>query len=358
VTIRIAIFGLFGSFDYYQIGGLESISRRIANGLIQKGHQVDFVTYGAPATTHTVTESGIGIDAFATLQEALDNLIHKYEHVLTMYLRPLDRLRFLMFRQRNNRRLSFHQVFFNWPDSPWKRKAACLDARLYPFNGRLFCISPRIFHDVRQWSNQALLMLPPIPESYFIDPVDKPKKDKLRVTYIGRTEPGKGIEDVISLVTSLQSHPEIEFEIHGFHHKHLEVSVRIHEWLSRQKELQYFYTPFEGYSPHVETELRNILKYTDILLLPYRKLSSTIDMPVLLLEGMASLCAILTRPLGDIPEIYGASCLLLPEPAAAGPIILESQGFLEEERQRIQRRNQELGFGLDHILNQFIQAIA
>ena len=104
--------------------------------------------------------------------------------------------------------------------------------------------------------------------------------------------------------------------------------------------------------------LPHILRDTDILLLPYQKLSSTIDTPVLLLEGMASLCAILTRPLGDIPEIYGASRLLLSEPAAAAPIILESRDFLEEERQRIRRRNQELGFGLDQILNQFIQAIA
>ena len=224
--MKVAFFGAYGSFDYFRIGGMESFTRRLGVGMVEAGHQVDFVLYGAPSGDHRRTESGIGLYYYPTLSDALNFLVKNHEHVLTFYLRPPDRLKFLMFRYRNRKRLRFHQVYYSWPDSPWKRKAACLDARLYPFNGRLFCVSPRIFRYVSRWSNQAVLMFPPIPASYFIEPGDKPKKDNLRVTYIGRTEPGKGIEEVISLYNGLCHHPGVEFEIHGFHHKHLEVSIR------------------------------------------------------------------------------------------------------------------------------------
>jgi glycosyltransferase involved in cell wall biosynthesis len=81
------------------------------------------------------------------------------------------------------------------------------------------------------------------------------------------------------------------------------------------------------------------------------------DTPLLLLEGMASLCAVITRPLGDIPGIYGPSPFLLSgdgNMADAAQRVKEARNLLDEERQRIRLQNERLGFGLDKILNQFI----
>ena len=361
--MNFAFFGLYGVFEYDRIGGLESFNRRLAGGLAQLGHQTDFVMYGAPTSSFKSADFNIGLHYLETLPQALQFLAgeKRYDHILTYYLPPADRLRYLYFRLLHRHKLCFHQIYFNWPDSLLKRKGMFIDARLYPFNGRLLCISPRQFRYARQWCYRTTLLFPPVPGSYFLDPDAKPKHERVQVTYIGRTESGKGIEEVIQLCSHLQDCPQVEVAIHGFHHKTLPASVKTHEWLSQQQEIRYVYTPFEGYSPAIDDNLRQTLKNTDILLLPYRKLSSTIDTPLLLLEGMASLCAVATRKLGNIPEIYGPSPFLLAESAEITTMadqIKAGQSLLGEERQRIYRQNHQLDFNLDKTVEHLLAALS
>src|SRR5208337_1353650 len=171
--MKIAFFGFYGSFDYFKIGGTESFARRLAGGLIRQGHQVDFVVYGAPNPSQGQADPGIRLSVWVALKEALATL-PGYDHVMTMYVPTRDRLCYLRFRRRERRRLRFHQGYFVWPDSPIRRKLAFLDARLYPFNGRLFCVSPRLVREVEGWSARGALLLPPVPESFFLAPEDKP----------------------------------------------------------------------------------------------------------------------------------------------------------------------------------------
>ena len=345
--MKIAFFGAYGSFDFFRIGGTESFTRRLAEGLRESGHRADYVICGAGRTERQTTPSGIDLYYFTGLREALQHLASHYEHIVTIYLRPRDRLHYMYFRRRHRHRVTCHQVYFGWPDSLLRRKGAFLEARLYPFNGRLFCISPRIFRYVSRWSDRVTLFRPPVAASYFLTPRDKRNHKITRVTYIGRTDPGKGIVEVIKLFSHLVDRPEVEVNLHGLHHRNSADSERIHRWLSDQQAIRYFHVPFEGYSPQVDDNIRRILKETDILVLPYSRLSSTIDTPLLLLEGMASLCAVVTRSLGDIPATYGPSPFLLAESAGIISVverILAAKTLLAEERERIHRRNQELKF--------------
>jgi glycosyltransferase involved in cell wall biosynthesis len=359
--MKIAFFGIFRSFDYFRIGGVESFSRRLATGLVREGHKADFVIYDAPKSGNYVVDGGIGLYYFPDLESALQFLTQTYDHIITGFLPHGDRIRYLIFRLLNQSRVKFHQLYFSWPDSSVKRKMAFWEARLSTFNGSLLCVSPRQYHYVSRWSDKGALLLPPVWETYFLKPEDKPNHDQLRVTYIGRTEPGKGIEDVIHLYNELKDQPQVEMEVHGFHHQNSQGGAKFHEWFSRQNDLHYFYTPFEGYTPEVDTNLARILHDTDILILPYQKLSSTIDTPVLLLEGMASLCAVMTKPLGDVPSLYGPSPFILKGPVEMARMVKQLQNspeLLIKERRRIFQRNAELDFSTAQVTARFIRALA
>jgi glycosyltransferase involved in cell wall biosynthesis len=359
--MNIAFFGSYGAFDYFKIGGIESLTRRLAGELLRRGHRVGFVVYGAPTTGDEIAGAGINLHYRPTLKAALATIAHSYDQVLTLYLHPRDRLIYLQFRRAQRHRLCFHRLCNGWPDSSLKRWASNLDARLYPFNGRLFCISLRIKKAVSQWSEKGVLLLPPVSEAYFLTPESKPWHQTVKVTYIGRTEPAKGIEEVINLHRLFQNPSAWDLTIYGFYHQNHADAVRIHEWLAHQQEIRYVNTPFEGYSPGVEDNLVQVLAESDILLLPYLRLSSTIDTPVLLCEGMASLCAVFTRPWGDIPTIYGPSPFLLNKVEEMGEVLNRlprSQELLKQERERIYQRNKQLGFNTEMVAQHFLEAIS
>jgi glycosyltransferase involved in cell wall biosynthesis len=359
--MKIAFFGISSSFNYFNIGGAESFARRLAHGLVKEGHKVGFVMYGNPIFSETRVAEGVSLYNFDNLEKALDFIKTEYDHILTIYLYPRDRLRYLWFRRANRHSLFFHQIYLGWPDSPLKRQAVFLDARLYPFNGRLICISPRQFEYASRWCSRTVLLIPPVVENYFLEPGDKPQNDQIRITYIGRTESGKGIEEAISLFTRFKNNARVHGEIHGLYHKNSASSRKIHDWLNEQDYISYYHIAWEDYTPSVDENLQRILKNTDILMLPYRKLSSTMDTPMLLLEGMASLCAIIIPAQGNIPDIYGPSPFIFIDKEQIAETVnrvLNSPKLLEIEQNRIFQRNTELGFKVGQVTERLVKAIS
>ena len=107
----------------------------------------------------------------------------------------------------------------------------------------------------------------------------------------------------------------------------------------------------------MEEALKAGLRKTDILVLPYKGgLQSTIDMPMLLLEGMASLCAVITRPYGDIPSIYGESDFLLTGNGNLAEVADLFNGIslkLDKERRRLFEQNRRLNFEATNTAQRF-----
>jgi glycosyltransferase involved in cell wall biosynthesis len=116
----------------------------------------------------------------------------------------------------------------------------------------------------------------------------------------------------------------------------------------------------EAYSEDIDDRMRQILHQTDILVLPYRTLSSSIDTPLLLLEGMASLCAIVTRDQNHIREVYGDSLFLLKQNLANWKWQLQNQNMeliLKKERDRLWRQNQLLSFRSSSVAHTLREAL-
>lgn len=314
--------------------------------------------YGQPAgeITHF---PGFRSMYFRTLSEALEVLI-EYDHVVTIYLPPRDLLTYMHFRARYGRETQFHMLYESWPESTIKRELMFLLDRFAHSNGQSFAISPRLVHRVKQWDHQAVLLWPPVPGSYFVPLSQKAFSEKTRVTFLGRIDIGKGVLETIDIFNALADHSDVKLAFYGMYWKSDPKAVQLHHQLSEQK--RFFYMPINAttYSDQIENMVHCVLRDTDIFLQPYRKLSSTIDTPLLILEAMASLCAVITKPYGDIPHIYGTSPCLIDGPElceSAIKLILSAKEWLPDERERIERQNKALKFDTASVAERFVKAL-
>ena len=360
--MRIAFLGSYKSFDFNQIGGMDSIARRLGRELAGHGAKVSFVHFNCPVEEIKFTPDGIGICYFRSFNDALEYIADNADHVLTFYIPPKERFTWIRFRKSLVKNIKFHRFFSGWPESWVRRNLGFAEALVAPYNGVSFCVSPRLEKYLSRYLKRTALLLPPVPEDYFLSPGEKPRNEQLRITYIGRIDPGKGATVAIDLFRLLAKEtPHIETRICGYPWRHRPETMRLHEELMAQSDILYEPVDFEGYSQAVEDNLRKVLRETDVLFLPYDKLSSTVDMPLLLLEGMASLCCVITKPFGNIPEIYGESRFIVPEKNFISRVVslLEKISIDEilEERERVYMQNKKLNFKEEEVAKQFIRVI-
>ncbi|MBE0427873.1 MAG: glycosyltransferase family 4 protein [Nitrospirae bacterium] len=359
--MKIVFLSLKQALDYFQIGGTESFARRLSNGLIQKGIEVDYILYGDKENRELISNQGITLKYFKSFDGVLNAIYGRYDHIVTIYLLPKDRLKYAIFRRSNTKSTSFHFIYFGWPDSTIKRSLYFSEARFFPYNGKLFCISQRQYKYVSRWADNAVYLLPPVPEDYFLKPEEKPVNDMIKITFLGRIDQGKGINEVIEIFNALRDKDKFECSIYGIHIPEHRESLKIHNRLRNQKEIKYIEVDRQKYSPAVDDFVKNILKETDIFIQPYQRLSSTIDTPLLLLEAMASLCVVVTKPFGNIPDVYGkGKFLVYPENFSANAIELLkniTSEDLGEERKRLYEQNLSLNYKAADVAKRFVDAL-
>lgn len=83
----ITFLGLWKSFDYQNIGGVDSMVRRMAHELTRRGFAVRFMHYEAP-TEQTIGRNQVTSHYFHSFTDLLDALISHSGHIVTIYLRP------------------------------------------------------------------------------------------------------------------------------------------------------------------------------------------------------------------------------------------------------------------------------
>ena len=363
--MRIAFFGLQKAFDYNHIGGSESITRRLARRLIQDDDidAVDYVFFGAPRTETQDAMPKVGVRYYSACADAVKALLD-YDHVVSFYLSPLERIRYMAFRARHRHRIQFHAFATMWRRSSLKRLLMLADLQLVPLNGAMFAISPRLYALVRRWARRPFLMLPPVPDDWFLCAADKSMHSPLRVTFIGRVDPAKGAAEATELFYRLRDDKRFLCRFLGYTYEQGRVSRTEEELYRRLKALPagtFVESNYTSYSLKVDQVAQKAMAETDVLLLPYRDVSSTADMPLVFMEGMASLCAlIIPQSAADLPQVYGPSGFYIRGEdwvESMLGIISSASNLLAEERERLQARNARLNFGAAASVQAFKRAL-
>ncbi len=359
---RIAFVGHIGFADFYGVGGMQSYMRRLAIELAHLGRLVDYLVHGAPSQSETSPTAGITIRYFRSLEDAFSWLASgDYEHVVRVWLSRRDRARYVRHVWTQRTRTRYHHIWFIVPDSPAKRALGLVEGLLTSRRGHLVCVSPRQFERMRWLGRKSVLLLPPVPESFFMEPEKKPLRWPLRITFLGVLHPDKGIKDVVRLFLAFKHDPRFKCMIYASHNPADPQQVALHRQLTDQQGLGYVPMQVGRWSPGSAEQVRQILHDTDIFIQPYQSLQNTVDTPLLVLEAMATSCGVMTTPIGSIPELYGNSQFVIPMAGFAGRAEEVLKGLsledLTVERNRVYHRVQQLQFSAREVAQRFVKEV-
>jgi glycosyltransferase involved in cell wall biosynthesis len=287
--------------------------------------------------------------------------VSSYDHIVNIRLSRFDRIKIPFYRYIFLNGSKYHFMSFVWPDSNLKRKVVFSEAIFVSRRGKIICASNRLYQALKPWAQNVHFILPPVPHSYFLKPDEKPENDKIKITFLGVVYPNKGIEEVIEIFKVLKDDNRFETLICAIYEPRNKKSVEIRNWLKIQDIIQYIEVDRYNYLPSVEEMTGKILKETDVFIQPYTSLGSTVDIPLLVLEAMASLCAVVTTPLGSIPEVYGNSKFLMDTKDVTSKIVSFFKNIsydeIIRERTRVYEQNQILEFEASKVAGKFIEIL-
>ncbi len=303
---HIVFFGYYKSFSYFRLGGLESFYRRLSDGFSECGFKVTFVFYGDKDIISTVKISeNITVKNFKDYKSSMEFIIANANIVYLNYILKKHRAQYTFHRTSYKKQIAFGEIHSGLQSSSLLRLVTIIKHKLFPVRGICLSLTKDIFEQLKGMSIPTLYIPPPIPQKYFnTKPVMQ--CSKLNISYIGRLDENKGILDVLRLAKKLAQF-NITIEVNGyFAHGKVDHQYII-ESFSKLKNINLKIVKWEHWSEKCDDSIIATLQKTDILVLPYVSLEGTMDPPLLVLEGMASNCAILSKDVGGVLEAYGES---------------------------------------------------
>ncbi len=307
-NVSIAFLADGRGFAYARVGGAESYVRRLAGAALTQGAKVEYILFNTGEDVSEEVSPGLTVRRLPDLASALRAIDNSdLTDVVTVLLSPPEELRYALFRRRRSKRLRFHKILFGGDVGGAKRLMLAMARGIRRYNGSTFVLTDRTMATLSGRGNY--LLRPPVPDSFYATPADKSQSGPLKVIFVGRLDPEKGVDEVLELFDRLASRDDVDLTVHGYTWKGLRESEEIHERLVAQERIHYVAGSHEGYSPGAEQAIGEIFNRADVIVLPYKRFDRTIDPPLILLEAMASLCIPLTRPAGAVPEVVPAEWL-------------------------------------------------
>ena len=299
---KLRIISFKNCIELSQIGGTHTIVRRLLGGQNFDAENSELLIYGLSENSSEVIQ-GVPHFYFRTLRDLVSYMAKEKSSrqdwcALIFYLKPKDRLYFLVYRFISRRNIEYFKYVTEYPESTFKRYFALIDSLILRYNGGYLCVSRRLSRLYGRFFSNAHVLPPPVSDKYFSQ-AEQPIADGLgntkTISFFGRSSLGKGTDVVERLFESLQKkYPECYFHI-GSYRANENILSEAHTLVNGKAELSGAEWSEQGEKGYI-----NSLLGTDIVVLPYRLLSSTIDTPLVLLEAIACNKVVLTTDVGDL----------------------------------------------------------
>jgi glycosyltransferase involved in cell wall biosynthesis len=324
--MKFIFFALADTFGYRQIGGTDSYMRRLTSALVEADQAVEWVFYES-ADTSEADEADIKISNFSTFQLAKDYLLECDDIVLVAcYLRPKHKIKLRQLSQAGN--ITLWQLNFFYPDTLPKKIFKVFEAA-YVRAEQILCASERLADFYKSCGLKSVFLPPIIPDTYFkvgyskIDEQSRLRALKKEGLFLGRLDPRKGILKAIDLMSAEEIQDKVNWTVSGILIETDEGNVAARETLKSMENIHLHLEDRSSYSEDVEKGVLTFFGNADIFVQPYESLSSTVDLPLLILEAQAAGCIVLTT----LPEQLGR--YLIP------PSVALEKSFVEPAKEKI-----------------------
>mgnify|MGYP001586584032 CR=1 FL=1 len=300
---KVIFFALNDTFDFDQIGGTDSYMRRLSRLLIGLGLEVVWVFYGSEKYSKVSCE-GVSVVKFESFQDALKYTISGGDsYLVACFLKPLDRFRMIKYRTVfRKHRIKLLSLSFFFPDTFVKKLLRMLELKLVKYDDVL-CVSKRLYRFNKGIIDNSHYLPPIIPDSYFnvgfLKLSNKDKEKVVKALFLGRLDPRKGINEVISVIESDTLTKQIRWTVSGIYIPEDPGNIAALNRLKACDNVTFNQENRGAFSENVENRVLNFFLNNDIFIQPYRTLASTVDLPLLLLEAQAAGCTTLTT----LPEV-------------------------------------------------------
>ena len=312
------------TFKWDQIGGTDSYMRRLSLGLINAETKVNWLFYGKKDIEFSPVEE-LKIYHFSSFKNLFTKIEKLNEPIVICYLQPIDRLKLIFYSF--NKNLNLYYLSFFFPDTTLKKILRYLEIKFTNYKS-IFCVSKRISLFTKKIKSNVVFLPPIIPSQYFSIGKEKIAKrissnEKINVSFIGRLDPRKGIYEVINLINQ-NKNKNINWLISGIYISNDIKKTKILKTLRKLPKVNFVEENRNIYNHETEKRLLMFFKECNIFLQPYKNLSSTVDLPLLILEAQASGCIVLTT----LPNVLNQYIISPSKSFSSEVYIRNSQEFL------------------------------
>ena len=298
--MKIVFVGSGKQTDPFKIGGIENSVQRLINYLVVERNSVMLLLVSnkqKKIVYDTVNNCKIYSGSKTMLRRLI--LSQSFDVIIfveTIFQSPIFLIRFLLKKKRDN--FQSIKLFYTFP--PFKpslflqkmKMKLCIDVSI--------AFSKRIADEiVNQWKGRTKLIYPPVSQEFFLKKIQRNKR-KISVGYVGRLSTEKGILLLKDIFEKLGG-GDYEFLISGYFKNDEDQKIF-------KKSFSKLIIPIKINIADIENTNSNVIELLhqlDILILPYQNLSNnTVDTPLLILEGLATGCKVISSNIGTIEYVH------------------------------------------------------
>jgi len=295
------LFVISNQTDYFKIGGIENSIRELVSFLLKNGHQITIFQIGRKkGKVYSEDKFGkIEIYYGSKFIIRCRILVGKFS-VINFIQTPFENLVFILlfYIKKTLSKTITCKFFFTYP--PFKKHIFFQSIKYKYLIDKCFAFSKRLASEVQSKTRNVTILFPPVSMYYNDLPKKKEENSKTKILFAGRLSKDKGLDVVIDVYRNLDRNKYF---------------LSICGYFANEND-KLFYTPLIN-SLNIDyldiSDQKKVYKQIsylplhnfDILLLPYQDLAFTLDIPLLVLEGLVAGCNVVTSNIGDISLLEG-----------------------------------------------------